>query len=47
MSITAIITIIRIIVGFQGRNKGTLEGLGASVSHSRSGEQEQYTSIPD
>ena len=42
-----IITIIRIIVGFQGWDEGTLEGLGSSVRHSRSGEQEQYTSIPD
>ncbi len=47
MSIITIITIIRIIVGFQGWDEGTLEGLGASVRHSRSGEQEQYTSIPD
>ena len=42
-----IITIIRIIVGFQGRDEGTLEGLGSSVCHIRSGELEQYTSIPD
>jgi len=42
-----LITIIRIIVGFQGWDEGTLEGLGSSVRHSRSGEQEQYTSIPD
>lgn len=47
MNITTIITIIRIIVGFQGRDKGTLKGLGASVRHSSSGEQKQYTSIPD
>ena len=40
-------TIVKIIVGFQGGDEGTFEGLGASVRHSRSGEQEQYTSIPD
>ena len=47
MNIISIITIIRIIVDFQDWDEGTLEGLGASVRHSRSGEQEQYTSIPD
>ncbi len=47
LSMITIITIIRIIVGFQGWDEDTLEGLGASVCHSRSGEEEQYTSIPD
>ena len=47
MSIIITITIVRIIVGFQGWDKGTLKGLVASDHHSRSREQEQYTSIPD
>jgi hypothetical protein len=47
ISIIIIITIVRIIVGFQRLDEGTLEGLGASVRHSKSGEQEQYTCIPD
>lgn len=47
ISIIIIITIVRIIVGFQEWDEGTFEGLGASVRHSRCGEQEQYTSIPD
>ena len=42
-----IITIFRIIICFQGWNEGTIEGLGSSVGHSRSTEQEQYTSIPN
>ena len=46
IAIMYIITIIRIIVGFHGWDEGTLEGLGSSVRHSRSGEQEQYTSTP-
>ena len=46
IAIMYIITIMRIIVRFQGWDEGTLEGLGSSVRHSRSGEQEQYTSIP-
>ncbi len=47
MCILHINTIFRIIICFQGRNKGTIEGLGSSVGHSSSREQEQYTSIPD
>ena len=48
ISIIIIVTIFRIIAGCQleGWDEGTLEGLGASVRHSRSEEQEQYTSIP-
>ena len=46
IDIILIITIVRIIVGLQGGDEGTFEGLGASVSHSTSGEQQQYTSIP-
>jgi hypothetical protein len=42
-----IITIFRIIICFQGWYEGTIEGLGSSVGHSRSREQQQYTSIPD
>ena len=38
-----IITIIRIIIGFQGWDEGTLEGLGSSVRHSRSGENRSNT----
>ena len=41
-----IMTIFRIIMCFQGWYKGTIERLGSSVGHSRSREQEQYTSIP-
>ena len=37
----------RIIICFQGWYEGTIEGLGSSVGHSRSREQQQYTSIPD
>jgi hypothetical protein len=46
IAIMYVITIIRIIVCFQGWDEGTLTGLGSSVRHSRSCEQEQYTSIP-
>ena len=42
-----IITIFRIIICFQGWNEGTIKGLGSSVGHNRSREQEQDTSIPD
>ncbi len=42
-----IITIFRIIISFQGWYKGTIEGLGSSICHNRSREQEQDTSIPD
>ena len=45
IDIILIITIVRIIVGFQGGDEGIFEGLGASVRHSTSGEQQQYTSI--
>ena len=44
--IMCIITIFRIIIRFQGWYKGTIKRLGSSVCHSRSREQEQYTSIP-
>ena len=47
MGIIRIITIFRIIICFQGWYEGTIEGLGSSVGHSRSREQEQDTSIPD
>ncbi len=47
MDIILIITIVRIIIGFQGGDEGIFEGLGASVRHSTSGEQQQYTSIPN
>ena len=36
IDIILIITIVRIIVGFQGGDEGTFEGLGASVRHSTS-----------
>ena len=45
--IIKIITIFRINICFQGWYEGTIEGLGSSVGHSRSREQEQYTSIPN
>ncbi len=41
--IITIVSNVRIIVGFQGGDEGTFEGLGASVHHSTSGEQQQYT----
>ncbi len=47
IDIILIITIVRIIVGLKGGDKGTFEGLGASVCHSTSGEQQQYTSKPN
>ncbi len=47
MSKIILITILWINIGFQWLVEGTLDGLGASVCHIRSGEQEQYTSIPD
>ena len=47
MCIIQIITIFKIIICFHGWNEGTIEGLGSSVGHSRSREQEQHTSIPD
>ncbi len=42
-----IITIFWIVVCFQRRHKGTIEGLGSSVCHSRGWEQKQHTSISD
>jgi hypothetical protein len=41
------ITILRIIVCFQRRHKGTFEGLGSSVCCSRGRKNEQYPGIPD
>ena len=42
-----LITILRIIVCFQRRHQGTLEGLGSSVCCCSGREKEQYPSIPD
>ena len=47
LDIILIITMVRIIVGFQRGDEGTFKGLGASVRHSTSGEQQQDTSIPN
>ncbi len=48
-NIIAIVYLILIITWewvWQSGDKETFEGLGASVRHSTSGEQQQYTSIP-
>ena len=41
------IMLIITMVDFQGGDEGTFKGLGACVRHSTSGEQQQYTSIPN
>ena len=47
INIMHLITILRIIVCFQRRHKGTIEGLGSSVCCSRGRKKEQFPSIPD
>ena len=47
INVMHLITILRIIVCFQRRHKGTFEGLGSSVCCSRGRKKEQYPSIPD
>ena len=47
INVMHLIAILRIIVCFQRRHKGTFEGLGSSVCRSRGRKKEQYPSIPD
>ena len=47
IDIIHIIAILVVIVCFQRRHQGTLEGLGSSVCCSSGREKEQYPSIPD
>jgi hypothetical protein len=42
-----IIITLRIVVRFQSRHKGAIEGLGSCVCSSRGCEQKQHPSIPD
>ncbi len=42
-----IITVFRVVICFHRGYKGTIEGLGSCVCHSRGREQEQYQHIPD
>ena len=42
-----IITVLRVVVCFHRGYKGTIEGFGSCVCHSRGREQDQYPPIPD